>query len=181
MHYDITIIRSNRRTLALQITADGRVIARAPLLMSERDILRFAESKSDWIEAHLTRRQAAGDILSPFTTAEMESLAQKAHSIIPQRVAYYAPLLGVSVGHITIRFQHTRWGSCSSKGNLNFNAVLAALDDELLDYVVIHELCHRRQMNHSPRFWAEVARVCPDWRARRERLKQCHLLSRIPK
>lgn len=180
MEHDIEIIRSNRRTLALQITADGRVVARAPLRMSDRDILRFAESKAAWIDAHLARRQAAGDIVQPFTPEEMKVMLERARNLIPQRVAYYAPLVGVNVGRITIRFQHTRWGSCSAKGNLNFNAVLAAVDADLLDYVVVHELCHRRQMNHSPRFWAEVARVCPDWRRRRAALKRCNLLARIP-
>lgn len=181
MDQEIEIIRSRRRTLALQITSDGRVVARAPLHMSDRDILRFAESKAAWIEAHVARRKAADDDLQPFTEEEMHALAQRARTIIPERVAYYAPLIDVSVAHITIRFQHTRWGSCSAKGNLNFNAVLAALDDDLIDYVVVHELCHRRQMNHSPQFWACVERFCPDWRSRRERLKHCNLLNRIPK
>lgn len=181
MNQHIEIIHSNRRTLALQITADGRVVARAPLHMTDCDILRFAESKADWIEAHMARRSAAGDAMRPFTREEMQSMAERAHEIIPERVAYYAPLIGVSVGRITIRFQHTRWGSCSAKGNLNFNAVLAALDDDLIDYVVIHELCHRRQMNHSSRFWSCVERFCPDWRSRRDRLKRCNLLCRIPK
>ena len=181
MDQPIEIIRSNRRTLALQVTADGRVIARAPLHMSDRDILRFAESKADWIESHVTRRKTAGETLEPFSPEEMKQMLQKARTVIPQRVAYYAPLVGVNVGHITIRFQHTRWGSCSAKGNLNFNAVLVMLDDRLIDYVVIHELCHRRQMNHSPRFWACVERVCPDWRSRRAELKRCNLLARIPR
>jgi predicted metal-dependent hydrolase len=181
MGHDIEIIRSNRRTLALQITADGRVVARAPLHISDRDILRFAESRAAWIDAHLARRKAAGNAVQPFTVEEMKAMAERARIVIPRRVAYYAPLVGVSVGRITLRFQRTRWGSCSVKGNLSFNAVLAAMDAELLDYVVVHELCHRRQMNHSPRFWAEVARVCPDWRRRRDELKRCNLLARIPK
>ena len=181
MNQEIEIIHSNRRTLALQITGDGRVVARAPLYMRDSDVLRFAESKAAWIEAHVARRKAAGDSLAPFTEAEMQQMAERARTILPQRVAYYAPRVGVSVGRNTIRFQHTLWGSCSAAGNLSFNAVLAALDDDLIDYVVVHELCHRRQMNHSPRFWACVERFCPDWRSRRERLKRCNLLSRIPK
>jgi predicted metal-dependent hydrolase len=77
----------------------------------------------------------------------------------------------VSYGRITIRNQKTRWGSCSGKGNLNFNCLLMLAPPEVLDYVVVHELCHRREMNHSPRFWALVEQVLPDWRQRRQWLK----------
>ncbi len=87
-------------------------------------------------------------------------------------MAHFAPLVGVSYGRITIRNQRTRWGSCSGKGNLNFNCLLMLAPPEVLDYVVVHELCHRKEMNHSPRFWAEVARVLPDYQQRRRWLKE---------
>ena len=79
--------------------------------------------------------------------------------------------MGVSYGRITIRSQHTRWGSCSAKGNLNFNCLLMLTPPEILDYVVVHELCHRKEMNHSARFWAEVARVIPGYEASKNWLK----------
>ena len=90
---------------------------------------------------------------------------------IPRRVAQFTPQVGVSVGRITIRCQHTRWGSCSSKENLNFNCLLMLCPEWVRDYVVIHELCHRCEMNHSPRFWALVAANCPDYNAARLWLK----------
>ena len=101
---------------------------------------------------------------------------------IPKRVQHYAPLVGVTCGRITIRNQRSRWGSCSSKGNLNFNCLLMLCPEEVRDYVVIHELCHRIEMNHSPKFWAEVERVCPDYRAHRKWLKDhgTELIGRLP-
>ena len=104
--------------------------------------------------------------------AQLRALYIKAKTAIPPKVDYYAAIIGVSYGRISIRNQTSRWGSCSSKGNLNFNCKLMLLDDELIDYVVVHELCHRLQMNHSPAFWAEVERIIPDYRLRRKRLKE---------
>ena len=94
---------------------------------------------------------------------ELAALAQEARRVIPERVAVYAPLVGVSYGRITIRSQRTRWGSCSAKGNLNFNCLLMLSPPEVLDSIVVHELCHRKEMNHSCRFYAEVLRVFPDY------------------
>lgn len=94
---------------------------------------------------------------------------------ITGRVEYFAPLMGVSYNRIFIKEQKTRWGSCSSLGNLNFNWKLILLDEALLDYVVVHELAHRKQMNHSPAFWAEVEQILPDYRERRRRLRECRV------
>ena len=91
--------------------------------------------------------------------------------MIPERTAYFATLLHVTYGRITIRNQKTRWGSCSSKGNLNFNCLLMLTPDEIIDYIIVHELCHRIHMNHSKEFWAEVERVIPDYKERRKYLK----------
>jgi hypothetical protein len=102
---------------------------------------------------------------------EINQLADKALKVIPERVAYYAPIVGVNVGKITIRNQVSRWGSCSSKGNLNYNCLLMLTPPEVIDYVVVHELCHRRELNHSARFWDEVERVLPDYREAKEWLK----------
>ena len=98
------------------------------------------------------------------TSEEIKTLAEQALKLIPQRVEYFSRQVGVDYGRITIRNQKTRWGSCSSKGNLNFNCLLMLALAEILDYVVVHELCHRKEMNHSKAFWAEVEKVLPDYR-----------------
>lgn len=97
---------------------------------------------------------------------------ERAREIITRRVEYFAPQVGVTYNRIFIKEQKTRWGSCSSLGNLNFNWKLILLDTELLDYVVVHELAHRKQMNHSAAFWSEVEKVLPDYRERRRRLRE---------
>ncbi len=175
MEYEL--IRSQRKTLAVEIKTDGRVIVRAPMRLPKRDIERFLIEKSDWIRIHRAKvlaRQAQEEAhpVSALTDAQLLGLKKRASVVIPERVAHFAPLVGVDYGNITVRSQKTRWGSCSSKGNLNFNCLLLLAPPQVLDYVVVHELCHRKQMNHSPRFWAEVARVMPDYKASIRWLKE---------
>ena len=174
------VIRSSRRTISVQIAPSGEVLVRCPRRMSNADIRRFVESKSDWIEKHLEKRTAAVR-LPVFTDEQLQVLARQARQTIPERVAHFAPLVGVTYGRITIRSQHTLWGSCSGKGNLSFNCLLMLTPPGVLDYVVVHELCHRKEMNHSARFWAEVGRVLPDYEIRRKWLREngTALISRL--
>ena len=177
MEFQYTLIRSARKTLALQIHPDGSVIVRAPLKMPAKDIHAFLEEKSEWIAKHLPKTA-----VTPFTQEELRQLAEAAKQDLPRRVQYFAPLIGVTYGRITIRSQRSRWGSCSSKGNLNFNCLLMLCPEEVRDYVVVHELCHRIEMNHSPKFWAQVERVCPNYRVHRKWLKDHggELIGRLP-
>ena len=172
MEYEL--IRSSRKTIAAQIK-DGRLIVRAPLRTSEAEIRRFLDQHKKWIETHLAEaevRTQAAQAAPKLTPEEIRALAQRALQVIPERVAHYAPLIGVTYGRITIRNQRSKWGSCSSKGNLNFNCLLMLAPPAVLDSVVVHELCHRREMNHSERFYAEVLRVFPDYKAQNEWLKK---------
>lgn len=175
---DYTLIRSRRKTIAIQITPQGRVLVRCPLKMTKGDIDRFVEEKRNWIEKHLS---AITPVL-PLTPGELQDLTRQAKADLSQRVAHFAPKVGVSYGRITIRAQRTRWGSCSAKGNLNFNCLLVLVPEEVRDYVVVHELCHRKQLNHSPAFWAEVGKILPDYPLHRSWLTQNgqHLLARLP-
>ena len=162
------LIRSSRKTIAIQITPEG-VVVRAPLRISQAELDRFVNSKRDWIEGHLSKVPPALPMLSD---AELGELADRARRVIPERVRHFALLVGVSYGTITIRRQKSRWGSCSAGGNLNFNCLLMLMPEDVIDYVVVHELCHRLQMNHSARFWAEVERVLPGYRTSLRWLKE---------
>ncbi len=171
MNYEI--IRSSRKTLALEITRDGQLKVRAPYKVSRKEIQNFVKSKESWIFKHLKRiEETKAEQPEPLSSEEIEKLVQKALQVLPEKVEHYARIIGVTYGRITIRNQKTRWGSCSSKGNLNFNCQLMRLPEELQDYVVVHELCHRKEMNHSPNFWKEVKNIMPDYQERRTRLKQ---------
>lgn len=173
MEKNYTLIRSARKTIAVQITRDGQIIVRAPLRMAQRDIDRFVASKADWIEKHTQRmaRREEPEII-PFSASEIAELVRRAKVDIPRRVACHAERVGITYGRVSIRKQVSRWGSCSSKGNLNFNCLLMLCPEDVRDYVVVHELCHRRHMNHGDAFWAEVARYCHDYTACRRWLRQ---------
>ncbi len=173
-----TLIRSSRKTLSLEIRADLEVIVRAPARMPQRQIDRFVRERADWIDSHVAKMRQKNETVSsiaPESEEEWQALIREAKRVIPQKTAYYARIVGVDYGRIAIRRQKTRWGSCSDKGNLNFNALLMKLPEELLDYVIVHELCHRLEMNHSTRFWAQVERVMPDYARRRAALKQVRI------
>ena len=168
-NYDIELIRSRRKTIAIEIHPDLSIRVRAPLRMPQYRIMEFLEEKEHWIDLHLEkmrqRKESNADQTSRISISEEEikQLTELAKEVIPQRVAFFAAQMGVNYGRITIRNQKTRWGSCSQAGNLNFNCRLMKMPPEVLDYVVVHELCHRKQMNHSAAFYREVYRVFPDY------------------
>ena len=167
----VLLVRSSRKTLAVQIRADGTVIARAPLRMPKDHILCFLSEKASWIRMQQGKMQEREKMRQQarihLDAAQEKELRERAKSVLAQRTAYFARQIGVTYGRITVRDQKTRWGSCSQTGNLNFNFRLILAPLEVLDYVVVHELCHRRQMNHSAQFWQEVAQVLPDYRTRK--------------
>ena len=161
------IIRSaKRKTFALQIKPREGLIVRVPSHAAQEQVEKFINYHKDWLEKHLKameERQKELSSVNKLTMDEIRDLADKALKLIPERVKYYAPLLGVKYGRITIRNQRSRWGSCSGKKNLNFNCLLMLTPPEVIDSVVVHELAHLKEMNHSDRFYAEVLRVFPDY------------------
>lgn len=179
---NVKIIRSNRKTLAIQINPDLSVTVRAPMYAPQSDIERILIEKESWIQKHIEKireqeakkKEIQGESVESeyLTNEEIKKLADKALQHIPKRVSYYAKQIGVTYGKITIRNQKTRWGSCSGKGNLNFNCLLMLTPPEVIDYVIVHELCHRKEMNHSGAFRAEVEKILPDYKEQVKWLKE---------
>jgi predicted metal-dependent hydrolase len=212
---DYTLVRANRKTLALYVRENGFEV-RAPLKMPQKNIDRFVEQKRAWAERRfaqlviqnkqkaaftvnygshipyrgcewcvLEQHDAAPNVTygcgafylpSHLTPAQIKRGCVQIYRILAKRdliekVAYYASKMGVSPSGVKINGAKTRWGSCSSKQSLNFSWRLMMSEDEAIDYVVVHELAHIKEMNHSQRFWAIVAEVLPDYKKRQSQLK----------
>jgi predicted metal-dependent hydrolase len=210
-----TLIRSRRKTLALYITKDARLEARAPLEMSNRDIEQFIAAKEKWVASHLAEREQlnrekaafrldygamlrlcgrqypliakegkrAGfngahfylppglppEVIKQTVTRIYKTVAK---NIFAARTAHYAEQMMVQATAVKISGAQTRWGSCSGKNSINFSWRLLMADDDVIDYVIVHELAHIREHNHSSRFWPLVENVLPDYQARQRKLKQ---------
>lgn len=171
--YSWRLIRSDRKTLALEIR-EGEILVRAPKRATVAVIREFVNSHGLWIAKTMARQQEQYRP-EPVDEEEEKRLRRRAGEVIRERVDCYAEKMGVTYNRVFIKEQKTRWGSCSCRGNLNFNWKLILTGDEQLDYVVVHELAHLKQMNHSPQFWREVERILPDYRERRKRLKNYRL------
>jgi len=181
LSFSYQIIRSRRKSVSIRIRPDGTVEVRCPLIAGEKYLHEIVCKKADWIEKKLLEIKNAPPVI-PFTAEELDALISQAKVGLIPLVEYYATQVGVSYHRITIRRQKSRWGSCSSKGNLNFNCLLMLAPPEVQDYVVVHELCHLKQMNHSFKFWAEVEKIVPDYRSAKQWLKNCGpaLIRRLP-
>ena len=209
------VIRSNRKTIALQINENAEIIVRAPHHVSQKRIHQFIEEKEAWISktqqkmlarqeeieqnsefkdgkeilflgigykvklVHNTRAITIHDTVFEFPADLIEHAPEvlphwykrMAYKIIPPKVAYYAESLGLNYSKVGITSAKKRWGSCNSKGSINFSYRLIMTPPGIIDYVIVHELMHLREMNHSPRFWAHVESVIPDYKKRRKWLK----------
>lgn len=166
----IPIIRERRRTYGLKITDDGQVVIKAPLKIAERTLREFAAKHTDWIEKQLAAR--AKFVTDKFTAEEMENLFRLSATDIPPRVAMWAEKLAVTYSKVAIRNMVHNYGSCTAKGKLTFNCLLMLCPPEVVDCIVVHELCHRLQMNHSEKFYHEILRVMPNYYSRRDWLRE---------
>ena len=164
------IIYSDRRTLSLNVKG-GALIVRAPRGAKRRDIEKLIADHTDWIEKHLARSKRKEALYSSLGDEDIKRLKKLAKVTLPEKTRYFAELMGIKYGRITITSAKTRFGSCSSEGNIAFSYRLMLYPEEAIDYVVVHELAHRREMNHSPKFYKIVASVLPDYKYRKALLK----------
>ena len=175
MDIEYRLIRSNRRSIGIEVDREGNVTVRAPYSCEKKRIDRFLLEKENWIrqkvklqKENAMKRQEKREM----PEAEKKYYRNLAREVLGARTGYYARKMGVTYGRISIREQKTRWGSCSSEGNLNFNCRLLFVPDRIVDYVVIHELAHRKFMNHSKAFWKEVEKYMPDYKEQRKMLSR---------
>lgn len=174
------VVESSRRTVSIEITAQGGVRVRMPYGMGKQTALSFLRQRADWVDAHVTQmrqRNPQNPVTGQGTDAllteeDLKALKKAARADLTERLKRWAPQVGVTYGTVSIRAQKSRWGSCSTAGNISLNCLLALTPEFVRDYVVVHELCHRKEMNHSSRFWAEVGRVLPRYREARKWLKE---------
>ncbi len=166
----IEIHRSRRaRRWRLTVPWDAPPRLTVPYRMPLSAIDAVLESHRDWI-ARERARQVPRLGLDARAVSEQEA-RRAARELVTMVADEEAQVLGVSFSRIDVRGQRTRWGSCSPRGTLSFNWRLVLAPFEVLDYVVVHELCHLREPNHSPRFWSLVSERRPDWRAQRDWLR----------
>lgn len=172
---EYTLIKSDRKTVSIEIKSNGDVIVRAPRRYSDRAADKLVLSKLEWIEATrkkiLKKREEIPDS-KPLSAPEISVLKTSAHDYLIPLTENVAGIMGVNYNRVSIRMQKSRWGSCSSKGNINLNCLLMMLPENIRRYVVVHELAHITEMNHSRRFWQIVARYQPSYKEDRKQLKE---------
>ena len=167
---NIEIVYSNKRkTICLQVTKDGKVRLLAPAGISFDKLSDFVCSHKDWIDKNLSKMKQKTDIYQNADTNKLRTLAKE---YIPKRVLELAKITGLCPENIKITSAKTRFGSCSSKNSLCFSLYLMLYPKEAIDYVIIHELCHIKEKNHSKRFYALVQKYMPDYKKRRTMLRE---------
>lgn len=171
------LIKSNRRSVGIMIKPGGEITVRAPRLMPQSLIMSYIREKESWIiKTYLKQSKLRPVSVSEEKSAQTLALEKRyrdaAGDYIPKRVEYYHQFTGGNYQKVTIRDQKTRWGSCSSNGTLSFSFRLMMAPPRVLDYVVVHELCHLTHMNHSKEFWNMVETILPDYKEHRKWLKE---------
>lgn len=169
---EYTLIRSARKTLAIEVSREGKVIVRAPRRAAKYHIEAFVEQHAGWIAVQQARQRARAEAHPEPTEAERAALIARAKAELPPKVAHYAAIMGLYPTGITITSARTRFGSCSAKNRICFSWRLMQYPEEAIDYVVVHELAHIAHKNHGPDFHACVAAVLPDHKERRALLKR---------
>lgn len=174
---EATVRRTKRSSISIRVNGDSSVYVKAPKQFSNQTIISVVKENRGWIEEHINkmdrlRQSGRLDNYIVLDNARVKQLKKEAKAYIPKRVRHFAKILGVTYGNITIREQKSRWGSCSSNGNLSFNCLIMLMSPKTIDYVIVHELCHRKQMNHSKAFWREVENIIPNYKTYINKIKK---------
>jgi len=168
--YTLKRYRRSKR-VRLSISGERALTVTAPKATPFYFIEKVLQEKEEWILKTLKYFEGLPKPVSLGSGRKLyEKHKEEARQLVSLRLCHWNQFYGLSWGRVSIRDQKTRWGSCSKKGNLNFSYKLALLPEELSDYVIVHELCHLKEFNHSKNFWDLVARVIPDHKERRKAL-----------
>jgi len=168
------IIKTVRRArhLRLAVHHDGRVIITKPYFLNQAAAEAFLHSKTEWVNAKREHfKNMPAPLARPHERQDYLKHRAEARRLVIDRLEYFNHFYNFKYQRISIRDQRTRWGSCSRTGNLNFSYRLSELSPAAADYIIVHELCHLSEFNHSARFWALVAKTMPDYKLRRRELR----------
>ena len=168
---DYTLIRAKRRTMSLQLDRDGNAVVRAPYGVKKEFIDRFVAEHEDWLTRAREKQQARRLAHPEPTGEERKALIARAKEYLPMRVDYWSGIMSLTPTGLKITSARTRFGSCSGKNSLCFSCFLMDCPEEAIDLVVVHELCHIREKNHGPAFYALLARYLPDYKERKKLLR----------
>jgi predicted metal-dependent hydrolase len=168
-------IKQSERARHIRITVrnDGTVLVTKPAMVTERRLLDFVNAKSNWIRSKLdffSKIDWSKQLILPSGKREYHKYKVETLRVVKERLEYYNQFYNFSYNKIYIRNQKSRWGSCSGRGNLSFNYKLILLPERLRDYVIVHELCHLKEFNHSKNFWDLVSQQFPDYKSIRKEL-----------
>ena len=169
--HEYTLIRSARKTLALEVSREGEIIVRAPNRASRGDIERFVAKHEAWLEKALARQRECREEYPEPSAEEKKELIARAKAVLPDKVEKYAAIMGVTPTGVKITNAEKRFGSCSGKNSLCFSWRLMRYPEAAIDYVVVHELAHIRHKNHGKQFYGFVASVLPDYKEREKLLR----------
>ncbi len=175
MEYKAKIYREKRTSIRMKIEESGILSIHVPYHMTNDEIEREINKHRAWIDKHMKKvsnTRSMNQTTKKYSDKEIQEMKKITLNKITPMLKRYANIIGVTYGRVSIRSQKTRWGSCSSKGNLNYNCLLSQVPVEAMEYVVVHELCHRKQMNHSKQFWNLVEQILPDYKIRKQWLKE---------
>lgn len=164
MLFEYEVIYSSRKTLAIQVDSDCNIVVRAPHGLPQKEIERFVLDKQGWLEKTVTAQMLKKKNRKIYTAEEIESLRKKAKKVIPQKVKFYAGIMGVEPKNVKINSAKKRYGSCSGDNNLNFSLYLMDKDEKFIDYVIIHELAHIKHHDHSKEFYSFIQRFMPEYK-----------------